>query len=139
MNTLVISDPPVHDGADEGERLRDAALARLAQLRREVMRRLQRAAVQIAIQHGCVCANQVRAVVPIPVGVSANVNGAAFRHLALARILRPDGFSQSCRPQDHASTLRVWTLADRAAAEKWLVDHPELQDANGAGGEVADE
>jgi hypothetical protein len=102
-----------------------------------VIRQLQRAAVQIALDDGTVSADQVRAVVPIPAEISANVNGAAFRHLAVGRILKAGAYVQSCRPSAHASTQRVWAIADRAAAEKWLADHPELPDADGPGEEAA--
>src|SRR5687768_7578774 len=114
MTTIAVSDPPDHLGADEGERRRDAELTRLAQTRRVVHRLLQRAAVQIAIHDESVSADQVRSAVPIPAGISPNVTGAAFRHLAVAGVLRATGYAQSCRPAAHAGMRRVWALTDRA-------------------------
>ena len=48
--------------------------------------------------------------------------------LAYRRIIRPSDFIKSTRPERHASYIQLWELADRAAAERWLADHPDLPD-----------
>ncbi len=127
MITLPDPSPPANVQA-EGERRRDAALAVLTATRPAVVRRLQRAAVLIALDLGVVTADDVRDVVPIPEGINPKVNGAALNTLAELGILRGRDYIRSRRPVAHARPLRVWHLADRLAALTWLAAHPEYPD-----------
>ena len=69
------------------------------------------------------CRDDVRALVPIPPGVSPKLVGCVFRDLSDARILRRAGFRTSTRPIAHARPLSLWQLADADAATAWLAAH----------------
>lgn len=124
----LFDDLPARNGGAEGERRRDEALAILRTRRSAALiRDLQVAAVRIALERGEVCADDVRALVPIPADINPKVVGAAFRELADAGILSNTGtYRRSCRPQAHARPLPVWRLADAAGAVAWLTAHPSL-------------
>ena len=123
----LFDDLPANNGGAEGERRRDEALARLRVHRAALIRELQAAALRVALERGEVCADDVRALVPIPAGISPKVVGAAFRELADAGILSNTGtYRRSCRPAAHARSLPVWRLADDADAAAWLATHPSL-------------
>lgn len=115
---------PARNGATESEVRRDEALALLRAHRAALIRELQSAALHIACERGEVCADDVRALVPIPPDVSPKVVGAAFRELAAAGILSHTGtYRRSCRPVAHARPLPLWQLADAAGASAWLSAH----------------
>lgn len=114
---------PVVNSAAEGKARRDAALSLLRVRRAGLIRACTAAALRIALDRGEVCADDVRAVVPIPAGISPKLVGVVFRDLADAGILRRAGFRPSTRPAAHARPLSVWELAD-AAARVWLATHP---------------
>lgn len=116
--------PPSDDGR-EGERRRDEAINRLRFHRAVIVRRLQRAAVGIALDTGRVTADDVRGRVPIPRNITPKTNGAAFRELAEAGILAAVGYRLSVRPEAHRRPVTEWRLADRAAAMQWLAAHPD--------------
>lgn len=111
---------------NEGEARRDKALSLLRARRAALVRELQTAALRAALERGELCADDVRAVVPIPANISPKVVGAAFRELADAGILRRAGFRASTRPIAHARPLSVWRLADAAGAAAWLAAHPPI-------------
>ncbi|TPW00841.1 MAG: hypothetical protein FD124_3890 [Alphaproteobacteria bacterium] len=117
---------PDHNDELEGETRRDAALTLLRVRRAVLIRELQAAALRVALDRGAVCADDVRALVPIPVAVSPKVVGAAFRELADTGILCRAGFINSKRPQAHARPLTQWQLADAAGAAAWLAAHSPL-------------
>lgn len=108
----------------EGEALRDNALSLLRARRAGLIRDCTAAALRVALEKGEVCADDVRALVPIPAGISPKFVGVVFRDLADAGILRRDGFRPSTRPAAHARPLSLWRLADAAAAVAWLTAHP---------------
>lgn len=114
---------PDHNDELDGATRRDAALALLRARRATLIRELQIAALRVVLDRGQVCADDVRALVPIPSAVSPKVVGAAFRGLATAGLLRRDGFANSKRPQAHARPLSQWQLADADAAAAWLDTH----------------
>ena len=115
--------PPI-DNAGEGEARRDAALNRLRARRADLIRECTAAALRVALDRGEVCADDVRAVVPIPADISPKFVGVVFRDLADAGILRRAGFRNSTRPAAHARPLSLWRLADADAALAWLDAHP---------------
>jgi len=100
----------------EGEVRRDAALNLLRARRADLIRACTAAALRIALDRGEVCADDVRAGVPIPPDISPKLVGCVFRDLADAGILRRAGFRPSTRPTAHARPLSVWRLADATAA-----------------------
>jgi hypothetical protein len=110
----------------EGEARRDAALCLLRARRADLIRACTAAALRVALGRGEVCADDVRAVVPIPADISPKLVGVVFRDLADAGILRRAGFRPSTRPAAHARPLSVWQLADAGAALAWLAAHPPL-------------
>jgi len=119
MTSLFDPGPP-RNGTAEGGARRDAALALLRGRRSVLIRQLQTAALRIALESGELTADDVRAVVPIPPGISPKVVGAAFRELAVAGLLRRAGYVISTRPVAHARPLTLWRLADPAGASAWL-------------------
>jgi len=106
----------LYDVGSDGKARRDAALNLLRVRRAALIRECTAAALRIALEAGEVCADDVRAVVTIPPGVSPKLMGPVFRDLADARILRRDGYRLSKRPVAHARPLSFWRLADAAAA-----------------------
>src|SRR5206468_2473114 len=103
-----------------GEARRDAALELLRARRAELIRRCTAAALRIALERRAVCADDVRALVVIPPGVSPKLVGCVFRDLADRKILRRAGYVNSNRPVAHARPLSLWRLADAAAAGELL-------------------
>jgi hypothetical protein len=110
----------------EGEARRDKALSLLRVRRADLIRDCTAAALRVAIDRTEVCADDVRALVPIPADISPKLVGVVFRDLADAGILRRAGFRASTRPAAHARPLSVWRLADAAAAVAWLAAHPPI-------------
>ncbi|WP_439623997.1 hypothetical protein [Gemmata sp.] len=110
----------------DGEARRDAALAVLRCRRADLVRACTAAALRVALDRGEVCADDVRALVPIPGDISPKLVGCVFRDLADAGILRRAGFRNSIRPAAHARPLSVWRLADAAGATARLAAHPAL-------------
>ena len=100
----------------DGEARRDAALSLLRARRADLIRECTAAALRVALDRGEVCADDVRAVVPIPADVSPKLVGCVFRDLADAGIIRRTGFRNSNRPAAHARPLSVWKLTDTGAA-----------------------
>jgi hypothetical protein len=108
--------------------LKADALALLVNHRQAVIRRAQRALLTVLIETGSATADDVRALVELPVGVGPKCFGAAPGRLARAKIIRPAGFTKTARPVGHARPVTVWELADRDRALRWLRDHPDLPD-----------
>lgn len=106
---------PDNNGAD-GEALRDEALNRLRDHRPELIRQCTVAAIHVALDTGEVCADDVRALVPIPAGLTAHFVGCVFKDLAAAGILRRDGYQNSKRAIAHARPISHWRLADAVIA-----------------------
>lgn len=104
------------DDRRDGESRRDAALNLLRVRRTDLIRACTTAALRVVLDRGEVCADDVRAVVPIPVDISPKLVGCVFRDLADAGILRRDGYRNSIRPAAHARPLSLWRLADASAA-----------------------
>jgi hypothetical protein len=109
-----------------GEARHDSVLNWLRVRRACLIRQCTAAAIRVAVDRGEVCADDVRALVQIPVDDSPKLVEVVFRDLADAGILRRAGFRNSERPAAHARPLSVWRLA--AAAMAWLVDHPPHTD-----------
>jgi len=117
-----------HDQA-EGERRKGAALALVEARRGVFVRRGRRALLRAMLAgDGRACADHVREVVELPADMDPRCLGAVPGRLAYDRIIAPAGFCRSTRPEGHARWIQVWELADRAAAERWLRDHPDLPD-----------
>ena len=112
--------------AASGEALRDAALCLLRVHRAALVRRIQRAYIGRLIDHGPDTSDAVRALVPIPAGIDPRVVGAAVRALSAdGGLIYSTGRRRSRRPLAHARNLDVWAVRDRAAAQRWLIEHPE--------------
>ncbi len=119
---------PCKSGAIESERRKLDAFAVLTANRETVIRRAQRALLTVLLETGSGTADDVRELVELPPGINAKCFGAAPGVLARANIIRPAGFTKTCRPVGHARPVTVWELADRTAAERWLRDHPAALD-----------
>ncbi len=114
--------------AIEGERLKADALALLEACRKVYVRRGRRAMLEVLLRSSAATGDDVRQSVELPPGIDAHCLGSVPGALAYAKIIQAAGFVRSTRPERHASWLQVWTLIDRPAAERWLADHPDLED-----------
>ena len=113
----------------EGERRKLSALATLAE-RREVYVNQARRALLLALLDGATATiDDARFAVELPAGINPKLFGAVPGALARAGIIRALGFDRTCRPEGHARPVTVWQLADRAAAQRWLVNHPDRPDS----------
>jgi hypothetical protein len=111
-----------------GERLKADALTLVADRRAVYVRRGQRALLTALLAVGQATADDVRDALDLPPGIDPVCLGAVPLALARAGIIRRVGYSPTCRPTAHARPVSVWTLADRAAAMRWLDTHPDLPD-----------
>lgn len=78
--------------------------------------------------NGTATADDVQAAVELASGIDPRCLGSVPGRLAYDKIIEPAGFTRSTRPERHAGWLQVWRLIDRAAAERWLREHPDLPD-----------
>lgn len=118
--------PAPVDGRAEGKRRKDIAHQLLAARRERVVRLGQRALLNRMLTYGTATADDVRAAVALPDGVSPVCLGAAPGALARLCIIRRIGFVESSRACAHARPVSVWELADREAALAWLAAHPPI-------------
>jgi hypothetical protein len=118
---------PCRCGVAEGERLKAEKLAML-EARREIFIRRGRRALLATMLAGDGRATADDARVELPADIDPRCFGSVPGRLAYDKIIRAAGFVRSTRAQRHASYIQVWALADRAAAERWLADHPDLAD-----------
>jgi hypothetical protein len=77
---------------------------------------------------GQATADDVRDALDLPEGIDPVCLGAVPIALARAGIVRRVGYVPTCRPDAHARPVSLWALADRAAAVRWLADHPDRPD-----------
>jgi hypothetical protein len=121
---------PCHPAAGlaDGDSRRDAALELLREYRAMLVRRVQRAYLELLLDAGPSTTDPVRDAVPIPAGTDPRLVGAAVRHLAELDLIHRAGLSRSRRPEAHGRDLPIWAVSCRAAALAWLADHPELPD-----------
>jgi hypothetical protein len=123
---MTCSTPLGRNSRIEGERRRDVALERLAIHREAIVRRGQRALLELLLEgRPTVNADDVRAAVELPSGVDARCLGSVPRPLATAGIITPAGYIRSCRPERHASPIQNWRLVNTLAARRWLDSHPD--------------
>jgi hypothetical protein len=114
--------PPI-GVADDGVAQRDAALNRLRFRPTAIIRDLNRTAPRVALDRGELT-DDVRAVVPIPAGISPKLVGEVFRDFALACVIRRAGFKNSTRPLEPARLLSVWQFAAAVARLAGLEGNP---------------
>lgn len=120
-----------HTGRAEGERRKADAFATLESRREAVIRRARRGLLTSLLHLGEATIDVVRELVELPPGIGPKLFGAVPGPLAKAGIIRASGFAKTARPVGHARPVTVWVLADRAAAERWLRDHPESDPDDG--------
>ncbi len=113
----------------EGEAKKAAALA-LLESRREVFVNRGRRALLTAMLDGdgTATADAVRDLVTLPPGIDAKLFGSVPHRLAYDGIIRNAGRVKTARAVAHGRYVELWRLADRAAAEAWLRNHPDLPD-----------
>ncbi len=117
-------------GLAEGDRRRDAALQLLRDRRAVLVRRVQRAYLDLLLCRGPSTTDPVRTAVPIPGGIDPRLVGAAVRQLAELELIHRAGLARSVRPEAHGRDLPLWAVSDRAAALDWLTRYPELPDVD---------
>jgi hypothetical protein len=128
MATLFDPTDGFNIGTSEGE-VRKQAAHRLLEARRErLVLRARRALLSRLLQDGTATIDDVRAAVPVPVGVNPKVFGSVPGPLAVARIIRAAGSRKTTRAVGHARPVTEWLLLDAAAAVAWLRDHPDHPD-----------
>jgi hypothetical protein len=109
-----------------GEHLKRAALALLEACRERLIRSARRALLRHLLDRGNGTIDDVRRVVDCPPEVSPKAFGVVPGALALAGIIRADGFVKTERVQGHARPVTVWKLVNANKAAAWLAAHPEL-------------
>lgn len=121
-------------GQDDGERRKGDA-HRLLEMRRQLyICRGRRALLKVMLAgNGTASADDVRDAVDLPADLDARCLGVVPSRLAYDGLIEPVGFTRSKRPERHAGWLQVWRLVDRAAAERWLQDHPDGPDPTDKG------
>ncbi|HEX4607837.1 MAG TPA: hypothetical protein VH092_06485 [Urbifossiella sp.] len=118
----------VTDDRPHGEARKPAAHRLLEANRERLVRAARRALLRQLHDRGAATADDIRAAVPLPGGVSPKAFGAVPGPLALAHIIKPDGFVRTARPVGHARPVTRWLSNDPAAAVGWLAAYPELPD-----------
>ena len=124
----------VADDWPDGE-ARKRAAHRLLEARRErLVCPTRRALLRQLLDRGAATADDIRAAVPT--ALNAFAFSAVPGPLALARIIKTDGFVRTARSVGHARPVTRWLLNDPAAAAGWLAAYPELPDPGegGSGG-----
>jgi hypothetical protein len=101
---MTTSTPTPTAGRAEGDRRRDTAHALLLLHRACLVRRVQRAYLDLLL--------------------------TAVRTLAELRLIRRAGLTRSTRPEAHGRDLPLWEIADRSAVLAWLAANPDLPDPN---------
>lgn len=109
----------------EGERRKLSAHAVMEARRESVLIHGRRALLRALLMTGTATADDVRLAVTLAEGIDPVCLGAVPGLLARAGVIRRAGFTNTRRAAGHARPVTVWELADRAAAERWLIDHPE--------------
>lgn len=117
-----------------GEILKAHAHAALTAYRCPLVRLAQTVLLRVLLERGTVTADDVRPFVPVPAGIDPKFFGAVPGPLARAGIIRADGYRKSDRKETHARPNRIWTLADRSAALRWLANNPPQLDQLPAAG-----
>jgi len=128
MNAATFATHATSEGLAEGDRRKFDALATLAERREIYVLRGRRALLHALLGLGNATADDVRAMVELPGDVDPKCLGAVPGALARKGIIRAVGYRRSARPEGHARPVTVWRLADRAAAERWLREHPDRPD-----------
>jgi hypothetical protein len=124
---------PCRCGTAEGEAIKAQKLA-LLEARREVfVLRGRRALLRKMLDgNGVATADDVRAAVELPPGIDPRCLGSVPGRLGYGGIIGPDEFVRCGRPEGHARWIQQWRLKDRAAALRWVADHPDLPDPTDA-------
>lgn len=102
----------------------DEAMATLQDRRAHLIRAGQRRLIELALAGATVSTDDIRDIETGP--VQRHFAGAVPRRLHRLGILQPIGYQPSAVPGSHARPILQWRLSDRAAAELWLKEHPEL-------------
>lgn len=111
----------------EGERRRDDAHAAITARRAHWVRFAQREFARCLLgEPAGATADRVSDLLPL--AIRRHCLGAAVRGLAKAGVIVPTGKATSSRPTRHACTVRIWRIADPAAARRWADAHPLLAD-----------
>ncbi len=115
--------------AADGERRKADALALLESRREVFVNRGRRALLTVMLDgDGTATADDVRNLVELPPGIDPKLFGTVSHRLAYDRIIRNAGRVRTVRAVAHGRWVELWELADRAAAETWLRNHPDLPD-----------
>lgn len=100
----------------------DEAMAILQERRADLIQQAERLAIELTLQGRSITADDLRG---IETGeIHRQFVGRALLTLAQLGILRAVGYRNSEVPGNHARPVRIWQMDDRAAAERWLRDHP---------------
>jgi len=110
----------------DGELRKRAAHAQLEARRAALVRRARRALLKamLADGRGQATADDVRSSVELPPEVNPVCLGCVPSSLVAAGIITRAGYRPSLRAAGHARPVTIWQLIDRAAARRWLAEHP---------------
>ena len=130
MNT-----PRPQDGRYEGERLKQGALDALESCRQAILVKGRRALLRRLLASPTATADDIRKAVDLPEGMDPRVFGDVPAPCAAGDHPGDRQFCSIGSARPPCGWLRVWELADRAAAIAWLATHPEAP-APGPGGQL---
>lgn len=99
----------------------------LAEIRRQVLiRRAQRALLRRLLDGDRATLDDVAELVGSPPGLGGRWLGVVPQSLARSGLIEAAGRVRSVRPNRRGSSVVIWTLGDRVAAEAWLAEHVDL-------------
>lgn len=116
--------------ATQGERLKQQVLQFVEACRETIVLRARRALLTHVLRFGTVTADDVQELVALPPGIDPRVFGAVPIPLARAGAIRFAGYVRTTRRKAHARDIKRWELNDRHAAERWLAEHPDVDDGS---------
>ena len=121
------------EGRNEGERLKQGALADLADCRKTIVTRAQRAVLR-QLRDGYTCtADDVWNLVDVPTNADPRWIGSALQGLSRARLIVSVGRKRSTRPSRHAGWIDLWAMGDPDGVVAWLRAHSEAPAAGPSG------
>lgn len=117
-----------YDEPPDGQARKQAAQDRLEACRAVYILKGRRALLTAVLAKGQATADDVRDGVELPEGIDPVCLGCVPGPLVKTGIIRRAGFAPTTRTAGHARPVTVWELVDRAAAMRWLMDCPEIED-----------
>lgn len=127
---MILKNWEKHRKPPSGGERRDKILEAFEDQRDGHVLRGRRALLKALLQDGTATCDVVYDAVRLPSDIDPRCLGGVPGPLCRAGIIRKHAkrYVPSSRPQRNASPVSLWELADREAAERWLIEHPDKVD-----------